>query len=353
MRHTQVVRSPNHFVIGAYAPGFTIDFREPAELTDVEQRRRTFDVGRISGSRSEAELVREAGRILVELGITEDEQDFAESLRAHTGEAGLGAQLAQALVGLGVEQPSADLGQRVLQLLHRTHCLERAPHYALRLYCHPEGGTTELEDDATHYGYTLEGECVVTTRGRSIALGPSSYFCIGGGAIVEGRSKCVLITRFGYRGMTLFGGEVESWGRLEYIDGCTDTLLIAPPKKGDPCFNALYFPPATLQTAHVHPSVRCGVVIAGRGHCRTHRGEYPLEQGNIFFLPPETYHSFCTDDRPVSGRAALAVVAFHPDSDFGPTDEDHPMINRTYFKFLHRLRSSTAIRPAPSSVPRS
>jgi hypothetical protein len=34
------------------------------------------------------------------------------------------------------------------------------------------------------------------------------------------------------------------------------------------------------------------------------------------------------------------VLAFHPDSDFGPTDEDHPMLNRTYFYFLHRLRSA-------------
>jgi hypothetical protein len=25
----------------------------------------------------------------------------------------------------------------------------------------------------------------------------------------------------------------------------------------------------------------------------------------------------------------MRVVAYHPDSDFGPQDEDHPMINRT------------------------
>jgi hypothetical protein len=25
----------------------------------------------------------------------------------------------------------------------------------------------------------------------------------------------------------------------------------------------------------------------------------------------------------------LRVIAYHPDSDFGPTHEDHPMINRT------------------------
>ncbi len=344
MRPTHVVRSPSDFVIGEYSPGFTIDFREPAPMTDLEQLRRSFDGGRLGGdARSEESLVREAGRALVDLGIAEDERDFARSLHAHTNQAGLDAQLSASLLGLGVEPPE-DLRERILVLLERTGCLERSRHHASRLYCHPDGHASELEDDATHYGYMVEGECVVTMQDRAVTVGANTYFCLAGAALVEGRGKCVLVTRFGYRGMTLFGGQVESWGRLDYIDGCTDTLLIAPPKKGDPCFNALYFPPSTLQTPHVHPSLRCGVVVRGEGLCKTRRGEYPLKKGNIFFLPPETYHSFCTDDRPISGRSALSVVAFHPDSDFGPSDEDHPMINRTYFKFLHRLRSSTATR---------
>ena len=25
----------------------------------------------------------------------------------------------------------------------------------------------------------------------------------------------------------------------------------------------------------------------------------------------------------------MCVIAYHPDSDFGPTDDDHPMVNRT------------------------
>lgn len=25
----------------------------------------------------------------------------------------------------------------------------------------------------------------------------------------------------------------------------------------------------------------------------------------------------------------MDVIAYHPDSDFGPQDEDHPMVNRT------------------------
>jgi hypothetical protein len=37
-------------------------------------------------------------------------------------------------------------------------------------------------------------------------------------------------------------------------------------------------------------------------------------------------HSFATQG------AALDVIAWHPDSDFGPRDEDHPMVNRTILR---------------------
>jgi hypothetical protein len=123
-------------------------------------------------------------------------------------------------------------------------------------------------------------------------------------------------------------------------------LLVAPVKRGDPCLNALYFPPSTKQTRHVHPSVRCGAIISGEGVCKTPSGDHALRSGSIFFLPPETYHSFHTADRPAAGRSALSVLAFHPDSDFGPIDTDHPMINRTYYRFLHRLRSSVMVARA-------
>ena len=34
-------------------------------------------------------------------------------------------------------------------------------------------------------------------------------------------------------------------------------------------------------------------------------------------------HCFRTED------SGMCVIAYHPDSDFGPTDDEHPMINRT------------------------
>ena len=72
-------------------------------------------------------------------------------------------------------------------------------------------------------------------------------------------------------------------GRLNYIDGCTDTLLVPPVKMGDACLNVLYFPSNTHQTRHYHPSIRTGVIISGEGECHTSDGVLPLVPGSIFF----------------------------------------------------------------------
>ena len=50
----------------------------------------------------------------------------------------------------------------------------------------------------------------------------------------------------------------------------------------------------------------------------------PLEPGTIFVIPSDAPHAFETAD-----GDALDVIAFHPDSDFGPTPTNHPMVNRT------------------------
>ena len=124
--------------------------------------------------------------------------------------------------------------------------------------------------------------------------------------------------------MELFGGPVEDRGRLRYIDGCTDSLLIPPVKRGNPCLNALFFPPNINQTPHTHPSFRAGLVIAGEGECVLEDKVVPLLPGQAFLIREDGLHSFRT-----SPEQSLTVIAFHPDSDFGPQDEDHPMINRT------------------------
>lgn len=137
----------------------------------------------------------------------------------------------------------------------------------------------------------------------------------------------------------MFGGPIEREGRLKYIDGCTDSLLLSPVKLGDPCLNHLHFPAGIDQTQHTHPSHRIGIVADGYGECITPFGNLPLTKGMIFVIKEwdgETYdtgldgktypigiHAFKTFDK------NMDVIAFHPDSDFGSTDDDHPMINRT------------------------
>ena len=95
---------------------------------------------------------------------------------------------------------------------------------------------------------------------------------------------------------------------------------------GDPCLNHLHIPPHTNQTAHTHPSERVGVILRGSGECRTPGGTYPLGPGMGWRIPTGCLHSFHT------GEESLDVIAWHPDSDFGPTDENHPMINRTIIR---------------------
>ncbi len=175
--------------------------------------------------------------------------------------------------------------------------------------------------EGTHYLFALE-EAELALRGRRLPVPAGWYACVPGEASIEG-GRGLAITRHGWRGLFQLGGPLEELGRLEYIDGCTDTLLVAPPRLGDPCLNHLHIPAHTAQTQHTHPSLRAGLIVRGTGRCITPGGEHPLEPGSAFLIPAGCRHSFFTDDD------ALDVLAYHPDSDFGPTDAVHPMVNRT------------------------
>ncbi|MGZ3726921.1 MAG: AraC family ligand binding domain-containing protein [Pseudobdellovibrio sp.] len=128
-----------------------------------------------------------------------------------------------------------------------------------------------------------------------------------------------------HQGLLSMGGPLEKAGRLRYIDGCSDTLLYGPPIKGDPCLNLLHFPPEIFQTTHFHPSSRSGMVVGGEGTCHFEGRNKPLVSGAIFFIPVNLRHNFSTGK-----NSELDVISFHPDSDWGPTHEVHPMINRTW-----------------------
>lgn len=143
---------------------------------------------------------------------------------------------------------------------------------------------------------------------------------------VEG--KALMIQHIGYEAPFTLGGPLEKEGRLKYIDGCTDSLLIPPTIKGDPCLNHLHFPKMIDQTMHTHPSIRAGLVARGSGWCRYKDAEGNLQMaelrpGMCWVIHPDCEHAFLTKDE------TMDVIAYHPDSDFGPEHQEHPMINRT------------------------
>jgi hypothetical protein len=159
---------------------------------------------------------------------------------------------------------------------------------------------------------------------RAYWLDDNTYFSIYGERIFLDSGSGIIFNTRQYKPQQMFGGPVEGWGRLRYIDGCTDSLLIPPVKFGDPCLNALYFPSGINQTQHTHPSLRAGLVIRGRGECVTPSARTRLVPGVCFIIETDGLHYFRTPD-----NEQMTVIAFHPDSDMGPKDDDHPMVNRT------------------------
>jgi quercetin dioxygenase-like cupin family protein len=179
-------------------------------------------------------------------------------------------------------------------------------------------------DFLVHTGTTF----VVVARGAlevdGYRVGAGMYACAPAPATFSGRGcRALLATVKRYQGIFALGGPVEKTGRLRYIDGCTDTGLIQPLKRGDPCLNALFFPVHTRQTPHYHPSHRIGTVLDGEGLC--HHGDKvtPMRPGDMWLIPAGCWHWFET------GKHSLRVVAFHPDSECGPTDETHQMLDAT------------------------
>ncbi|MEM5373184.1 cupin domain-containing protein [Paraburkholderia azotifigens] len=182
---------------------------------------------------------------------------------------------------------------------------------------------------ATHFGFVYQGSARLLHSGHSWTVYAGQYFSVPGRFTLCARAaRGVIMRRAGWRGLFMIGGPVEHKGRLRYIDRCSDTTLIQPVRRGDPCLNLLYFPPGVHQTAHTHPSDRLGLVLSGRGTCIARNAgadvSIPLEAGMILCIHAYGRHHFATDR-----NDEMRVLAYHPDSDCGPTDDDHAMINRT------------------------
>jgi len=221
--------------------------------------------------------------------------------------------------------------------------------YPIRYYNVVDGKNFQANKDCSYYCFIYDGQTHITLNSLTHNICTNMYFSFSGQAIIEGKGKIIIIEVLhtkgiypdnNYSAMNMFGGPLEKEGRLKYIDGCTDSLLIPPVKMGDPCFNHLHFPANIDQTQHTHPSNRIGMVTKGNGECVTPFGTLPLFKGMIFLIKewdgksfakgedgktyPTGTHAFKTFE-----KEGMDVVAFHPDSDFGATDQIHPMINRT------------------------
>jgi hypothetical protein len=185
---------------------------------------------------------------------------------------------------------------------------------------------------ATAYGYVINGSALAYLNDADVrGINNGNYFCLSIKGLlikIQPYSKVAIFIRYGFKGQNSIGGPIEQSGRLTYIDNCSDSLLIYPPRLGDPSMSHLHFPEMINQSFHIHPSIRLGVVVKGSGVSTvktkgtTH--EVPLTQGTVFYLLEREEHRFRTED------STMDVIAFHPDGDWGPTDHNHSMLNRTY-----------------------
>ncbi len=213
---------------------------------------------------------------------------------------------------------------------HADNINAKSTMYPTAITCLKEGGF-HAENTSTIYGICTEATKDVwiypmDKTFSKVSARVGTVFTMPGGfdTTCKGEFTIFVIERLGYRG--LFGlSQVENRGRLAYIDGCSDTLIFPPARCGDPCLNTLHFPPGINQTQHLHPDIRVGVVLDGGGIAyKNDVWNEPLVKGAMFILEESEIHSFKTD------KTGMTVVAYHPTTDTGPTDQSHPMINRTY-----------------------
>lgn len=189
-------------------------------------------------------------------------------------------------------------------------------------------GQHSLEKYSNIFGYVSDG-VVTFQNGNTAYTGQYFSYSAKSGSTIQVDGKVVCFTRFGFNGQNTIGGPIEETGRLCYIDSCSDSLLIYPPRMGDPSLNLLYFPQNVQQSFHIHPSVRLGVVARGSGKACIKDGlgnevRLDLKEGDIFCIEERENHRFMTED------TNMTVIAYHPDGDWGPTDHNHTMLNRTY-----------------------
>jgi hypothetical protein len=222
--------------------------------------------------------------------------------------------------------------------------------YGFETVTNPAATAGEVPTGGAVFGYVIVGAVDIDdpqSGGEPVRLRTGQWFARPDGASLRlaPETRVVATQRVGFRGLGACGGPIETAGRLRYIDRCSDTVLMPPPVMGDPCLNHLHFPLGIEQTEHTHPSTRAGAIARGFGWCETPAGLSELWPGAVFYIPADGRHRF------VTGTESMDVIAYHPDSDWGPTDEEHPMINRTWVDG-RKLDNTTAVHHAADVIGR-
>ncbi len=204
--------------------------------------------------------------------------------------------------------------------------LFQGKNYLLSLL-NANGQQLQIRKNTSIFIYIQKGSAQIINEAFSIEMKEGMYasLCSTGSIELGINSSAMAIEIDCFEVLNTIGGPIESIGRLEYIDGCSDTLLLSPSRLGEPCLNLLHFPKHINQSKHFHPSFRFGIVASGSGKCVLLNEEKILTTGDLFYIPENVEHKFETQ------HSEMNVIAFHPDSDWGPTNKNHPMINKTHF----------------------
>ncbi|ACU63487.1 cupin domain-containing protein [Chitinophaga pinensis] len=200
---------------------------------------------------------------------------------------------------------------------------DRTPNYSI---IGVSGNKISLPPGVAYFGIVYQGHITVTDKFGTCTLSAGMSFVVSEGEVDASRlpdGQGIIIRMENYKGLRQFCGPIEDEGRLKYLDNCYDTIIVSPAKSGDPCLNHLHIPKQVKQTPHTHPSDRVGIVIKGQAECILKNETTMLQPGHLWVIPPDCLHSFNTYNE------AIDLITWHPDSDFGPTDDNHPMINRT------------------------
>ena len=230
--------------------------------------------------------------------------------------------------------------------------------FPVKLYNHTKKDAKFIceESNVGHFIYVQTGEYSIATNNRKPINITDGMFASVGEKFTftqHTEGQAIQIKIYNENPFFYVGGPIEKEGRLKYIDGCTDSLLISPTKLGLSCLNHLHFPKEIDQTMHTHPSMRVGIVAKGSGNCITPFGDIELYTGQVFIIHEETgnIHKGLDGKMHLEGshcfqtfEGEMDVIAFHPDSDYGPQDEEHPMINRTIVdgisaKYIDEIRT--------------